>query len=491
MAVRLTFPATHVFLRTLCVAGLIVPALIRPSGAGEWTITPRVNVEQSVTDNVRSVSDGAESDFITTANAGVSVAGIGRSLQLNFNYNISQDKFWDSRDLDGWRQSLLGTSKMALYEDLVFLDTRASISQQSLQRNGGESAADRSIGTNDQTTIVNYSITPNYGYRYGSWATSDVSMSFNQTRFLEADTGTAGALPDPSSSLSIRSLLRSGPNFNKYSWQLSGSSNFTDNGSNRDVLEFSNEYAWSRHLTLLGRAGRETIENSGINADDSAILFWRGGARLTPGPRSTIRVEYGERFDDTTFSGDASYRFSPLTAISASYEVSVQTDRERLTENLNNLIVNEDGELVNPATGLPGSPNSSEFDFQEQSSKQQTFTIALNGTRGRNTFGLNSSVTTRTQLPANTEDTVLTFGGNINRRIWPDLTGGISTSYSATTESASGVEDFSVNGSLFLSYSIMKNLNGNLQYNFLYRDSDIDTNDLQENVISVSLSKSF
>ena len=88
MAVRLTFPATHVFLRTLCVAGLIVPALVRPSGAGEWTITPRVNVEQSVTDNVRSVSDGAESDFITTANAGVSVAGIGRSLQLNFNLSF-------------------------------------------------------------------------------------------------------------------------------------------------------------------------------------------------------------------------------------------------------------------------------------------------------------------------------------------------------------------------------------------------------------------
>jgi len=494
MASRISHISEAVRLRAFCCVGLSVLLLPQWAAAGEWTISPRADFEQSITDNVRSVADGAESDLITTASAGIGISGVGRRLQLNFDYNISQDKFWDAKEQDGFRQSMLGVGNVELFDDYVFLDTRASVSQQSLARNGGESASDRNVVTNDQTTVVNYSITPNYGYRFHNWTETDVRISFNETRFLESDVGSVAedALPETSRNVSINSLLKSGPNFNKFSWQLAGSSNFTNNGSNRDLLEFSNEYAWSRKITLLGRVGRETIENSGINEDDSAEIFWRGGVRLTPGPRSSFRLEYGERFDGSTFSGDASYNIGAQTSLSASYEVSVQTDRELLTQNLNNLILNPfTGELVDPATGLPGSPNSLSLDFLEQTTKQQNFNVALNGTRGRNTFNLNSSMTVRTVLPAGSEEKVFGFGASINRRIWPDLTGGITANYSSTLESPNGVEDFSVNGSMFLDYRIFTNFNGRLQYSLLHRDSDQDADDLQENVISLSLSKTF
>ncbi|MEX2615425.1 MAG: TIGR03016 family PEP-CTERM system-associated outer membrane protein [Alphaproteobacteria bacterium] len=491
IVLRHSHPAAWKIPRAVCVSALFVGAVNMPAAGAEWTITPQVAVEQSVTDNARSTSTDEKADLISTASAGISVDGIGRHLQLSFDYSISQDKFWDNSDLDGFRQSMLGAGRMSVYEDYVFLDTRASLSQQSLQRNGGEAATDRTIGTNDQTTILNYSITPNYAYRYGNWAESDVRISYNQIQFLESDVGSAAVQPEDSRTISFETLVRSGPNFSRNAWQLIGNTNFTDDNSDRDLLEFSNEYAWTRHFSLLGRVGREVIENAGINADDSATIFWRGGARLTPGPRSSIRVEYGRRFDEPVFSGDAIYRFSSRTTVLATYEVTVQTDRERLTQNLNNLVLNNENVLVDPITGLPGSPNSSEFDFEEQATKEERFTIALNGARGRNTFGLNSSVATRTELAADTEETIVTFGGNINRRIWPDLTGGIVTSYSATTESDIGVEDMTVNGGMFLRYSIFEDVTGTLQYNFLYRDSDVDTNDLRENVISVGLSKTF
>ncbi len=472
--------------------GIAACAFIVPNAnAGEWTINPQISVEQSFTDNARSVSEGLEADIITSTTAGIDVSGVGRRAQLNFNYNISRDAFWDNTELGGFRQSLLGSGNVEAVEDFVFIDTRASVSQQSLQRGGGVSASDRTVGTNDQSTVLNYSITPNFEHRYGSWADTDVRYTFNETRFFDPDVGTAGAQPDASRTHTIQTLLRSGPKFTQLSWELSGTRTFTDNGSNRNLTELSGEYAWTRHLTLIGRAGSETIDGSGINADDSAELFWLGGVRITPGPKSSFRIETGRRFASTSFSADASYRFSSRTALTASYKEDVQTERQELAANLDSLVLSDDGILIDPATGLPGSPNSFDLDFLDRVNKSKTFNIALNGTRGRNSFNLNGTVNIRSQEPEGTEDVVVGFGGGINRRIWPDLNGGISANINIITEAANGIEEYTFTSNAFLSYSISENFTGSLRYDFLRRDSDADASDLQENVLSVSLNKTF
>ncbi len=386
---------------------------------------------------------------------------------------------------------MLGSGNVEAIEDLVFIDTRASISQQSLQRNGGTSASDRNIDSNDQSTVVNYSVTPNFGHRYGNWGESDLRYTFNETRFLDSDVGSAGAQPDTSRSHEIVTLLRSGPKFTSLSWQLLGSRTFTDNSSNRNLTELSGEYAWSRHITLLGRAGSEKIEGGGINSDDGAEFFWRGGARLTPGPRTSLRFEVGKRFNSTNYSADASYQIGARTALTTSYEESVQTDRQQLTNNLNNLVLNDQGVLVDPNTGAPGNLNSLDLDFLDRVNKNKTFSIALNGERGRNTFNIFSRVNLRTQEPEGTEDTVVTLGGSINRRIWPKMDGGISANLSVVTQAADGNEDYTLRTNAFLTYRIMQDFSGSLNYSFLRRDSDIDTQDVQENVVSVSLRKTF
>lgn len=199
----------------------------------------------------------------------------------------------------------------------------------------------------------------------------------------------------------------------------------------------------------MGRAGREEIENSGIGDDDEPEIFWRGGVRVTPGPRSTFRFEVGRRFDGTNFSGDATYRIGASMVLTASYEEEVRTDRQALTDNLNNLVVGPTGELIDPATGLPGDPNASDLDFLDQTTRSQNFNLALNGTSGRNTFNLSTRATRRTQEPQGTEDTVFTFGAQLNRRLRPNLDGGISANISVIAESASGIEDYTVRSNAF------------------------------------------
>jgi len=222
------------FVRALCLAGLSVPLFSTPASAGEWTITPRVDLEQSVTDNARSASKGLEADLITTVTAGLDLNGRGRRAQVNLNVNLSRDIFWDNTDLNGVRQSLLGDANVEAVEDFVFIDTRASVTQQSLQRGGGISASDRNVGTADQSTVVNYSIAPDFKHRYGNWADSDLRYTFNETRFFDSDVGSATAQPGASRSHEIRALVRSGPRFTTLTWELSSSRTFTNNSSNRE-----------------------------------------------------------------------------------------------------------------------------------------------------------------------------------------------------------------------------------------------------------------
>lgn len=459
--------------------------------AGEWTITPRVEVEQSVTDNARSASEGLEADLITTTTAGIDIAGEGRRAQLNLNVDLARDDFWDNTDLSGLRQSLIGRGNIEALEDLVFIDTRASINQRSLARGGTATATDRTSNSADQSTIVNYTITPNFGHRYGNWAETDLRYSFNETRFLDTDVGEAGEQPDDSRSHQIVGLLRSGPRFTQFRWDFTSTRTFTNNDSDRDVTEASGEYAWTRKIALLGSFGREKLENSGLNEDDSAEFFGLGGFRLTPGPRTSIRFEAGHRFGGINFSGDASYRIGSSTVIRASYEEEVRTDRQALTANLNNAIVGPNGDLIDPNTNLPASPNDSDLDFLDQTTRQQNFNISLNGTSGRNTFTVFGRGNIRTQEPDGTSDTVVTIGGTLNRRIWPKLDGGIGTNISVVTEAANGIEDYTLRSNAFLTYRLMQDFSGSLRYDFLRRDSDDNNSDLQENILSVSLRKTF
>lgn len=459
--------------------------------AGEWTIVPSLEVEQSVTDNARSVAEGQEADLITTTTGGINVSGQGRRAQLSFNYNLSRDSFWDNTELSGMRQNLLGAGNLEAWEDHIFIDTRASISQQSLVRNGGTSASERTVATNDQSTVVNYSVTPNFAHRYGNWADTDLRYTFNETRFLDTDTGSAGAQPDASRSQTVVALLRSGTEFNRLSWELSTTRTFTDNGSDSNLMQLSSEYVFSRKLTLIGLLGREEIENSGLNANDDPEVFWRGGFRLTPGPRTSIRFEAGHRFGGANFSGDASYRLGATTVITASYEEDVRTDRQALTDNLNNIGLDENGQFIDLVTGLPANPNALSFDFLDQTTRQQNFNISINGTSGRNTFSLSASASKRTQEPTDVSDSEVSFGARINRRIWPDLDGGLSANVSMITEAADGNNGLTLRSGAFLNYKIMKQLNGTFRYDFLRRDADNDAQELEENVVSVSLRKTF
>ena len=88
--------------------GLILLALSTSVAAGEWTFTPRFNINETYTNNVLLVENGEEGDFITMVSPGLSVRGEGPRLSSNIDYNLQQRYYLDKTRLDGENHQLQG-----------------------------------------------------------------------------------------------------------------------------------------------------------------------------------------------------------------------------------------------------------------------------------------------------------------------------------------------------------------------------------------------
>lgn len=464
--------------------------------AGEWTIEPRVTVEEQYTDNARSVANGEESDFITTITAGVSVDGNGRRAQLSLDYDISRDTYFDTGDLDGFRQDLIGVGNVEFWEDHLFVDIRAALNQQDLSRGGGDSAGDRTVGSN-QSLIANYSISPRLIHGNNGWADSELRYSFSETRFLDSDVGAAAAQPDNSRTHQIQTSLRSGRRFTRLTWSLTGQTSFTYRGDGQNsknrTTDLRSEYAVTRQISLISQVGYEDRNDVGLNDDDNSGLTWRGGVRLRPGPRTDARIEYGRRFGGFIWSGDLTHRITARTTIRASYEEDIQTQQQALNAALLGLQPLPGGGFINPVTGLPVNPNDPGFSFTSRTTRNRTANLSVVKTLGRTELTVATFYNTRSFDDGITkQEQNWGINANATRRLSRQMTGSVLADYSRDSGSSTGgAGDWTLRGNASLGYDLDESLLATMNYSFLRRESDTISDDLIENLISVRLRKVF
>ncbi len=469
---------------------------VSPVLAGQWDISPRVAVEESYTDNVFGDAD-AKSDFFTKTSAGIGVVGDGNRVDLTLGYDISRDFYVKHSELDDFQHNMLGSGKVELWEDHIFLDASAAISQELLSRNSGSrSATDRSLN-NNQTQVLNYSISPSFVHGNDGWADSVLSYRISQVRNFNTDQGTGSDAANNSTTYEINSFLESGRRFTQFLWKLSGTTSITreDDGedSREQNTELSGEYVVNRHVSILGRVGYEEREDSGFDDDENTGITWRGGVRVQPGPRTTARLEYGHRFGGGTLSGDLTYKVGPRTTLTATYEEDIETQQQSQNSNLVNVLRLPDGTLVDRNTGLPADPNDPRFNFDDDSFKSQSFSLGLSGTRGRNTFNVSGFHETREFGTGGRTETNWGLGASLNRRLSPSMSAGVAANFSNDSGggTSGGGEEQTLDANAFVGYNFSQTLTGSLNYNFSNTNEEGKNNDITENIVSVSLNKSF
>ncbi|USG61300.1 TIGR03016 family PEP-CTERM system-associated outer membrane protein [Sneathiella marina] len=466
--------------------GLLGSAVVSTSTAvaADWIFTPFVGIREAYTDNVLSTATNTESDFITTLNAGFTLDGIGNRLNILTSYDGAYDIYANTSDLNGFRHNLLGSANAELVQDHFFIDGQIAYTPEDLSTTGASSAIDRTL-SNSQTQVLNYSISPYYLQRFGGTAVGIARYRFSQLRFDETDVGGAVDNPGNETTNEVNLILESGRNFSRTSWSLEafGVDTVVEDGDDlkRGTFVASGQYSINRNVALLGITGYDEFDGENIDNDDISGAFIGAGVRLTPGPRTDLSLGYGYRYGGGIWNMDFSYIVSSAAILTASYVVDVGTGGQAYT---NRDVLDEDGELVNT--------NFSNSDFVGTTTKYETFDVGIRGTRGLNGYSAGATYEKRDFLTANTNDETVSFFGFYSRELSPKLGLSVDGSWSKIIEPETpGEAETTIRAGAALNYRFGDNFTGSLAYNYYDRNADIAADNIKENVISVSLNKSF
>ena len=465
-----------------------VLALAGPVAAGNLTFTPSLELRAIFSDNVDLSPDGLDESALTTeivpgfalrsesarATAALDAFPVGRHK------TAGSDKGYS---LAG---SLTGLGTVEALEDLFFLESQISISQHVL------SSRDSGSTANEETVQV-YRVSPYLRTRFGGFAEGEARYRLSQVLIGGQEDAGAAAASD-STTHGVNLSLDSGTEFSHLRWSASALGSYEDRSNDDDVTRWETgveaEYAFNRFISILAAGGYQFFDDGDV-ANDIEEPTWQVGFRWRPGPRTDLRVRYGQRDGDRSANVEFSYDVTSRTSITAGYSEVLEKSQERLVRNVSSVELDPDSDqFTDPQTGLPFDPNQSPFDIDDETSRIKTFRFGLNGVRGRNTFGLNGAVQHEKTEPGGLEEDVITLAGRFARRLNQRLTLDFFAGYEHI-EFDDGQEDDEYSVTAGMNYDLGTNLRAGLQYGFGWQNSNVDTSEYTENRLSVSLRMTF
>jgi len=365
--------------------------LAPPRQPREWSIVPHVDVQEMFTDNPR-LSAARHGDLITAVTPGIGISGSSRRLSGNLDANLTYDKYAWATDLDGAVVTAAGNGLAEAIEKTLFIDLRADVSREAVRRSGADSGVLRTQSAN-QAQVFNASISPYLHHDFADDAAGELRYRLSVADFANGNSGDttpgqpATAIPANSWTDEYIVGLHSGPSFTRLRWGLDGSISQSHYGDSRLVQQGSGlasaEWVLMREAALLAKGGWDSVRDTatGLPADGGPAAL--GGVRLTPGPRTSVTVLGGRRWQGPYWSAEATYRLSDALMLAASHDTTVTTAQQQINGNLNGLARNTTGALVDPVTGQPQvNPNQLANAYARQIYTLDTNKVSLTGERG-------------------------------------------------------------------------------------------------------------
>lgn len=321
----------HGFRLGWCLAMLPAAWLLQapPAAAANWNIEPRLRATEDFSDNIGLDDDaGKRSDMVTTVTPGVRVTGTGSRLVLSADYQVGKRYYQKSNTPGGLDHRLVGTARSELVQDALFLDGRASYTQQNIDQLGAANRDNVNNGGNRQD-VYTYALTPTFRHHFGGYADTEVSYSHEH---LKTDTTSSSTDID-----TARFRVGSGRYFSNLSWSLDYSSQ--DNRTDRrgdtslDALTAQVAYNFTRQYGAWVSLGRDKNDFPNRNQGSIDGNRWLAGLTWTPSPRTRLKIGAGRRYDQPVQSLDFSHRARRLL-FGANYSVQHTTSQAILLNDI-------------------------------------------------------------------------------------------------------------------------------------------------------------
>jgi len=279
-------------------------ALLLSSGtqAAEWTFTPSLNVSETYTDNV-NLQPQAKSDFVTMVTPSLGIKAKGPNLVVNADYGLQEIYYGNHNAGSSLTNQLHADAKAKLVDNLLFLDSAASITQQNISAFGAQ-AVDNTNGNGNRTSVRTTHVSPYLSRKFGS----DASGELRYTR--DSVSASSGGLSNShTDTLSLKA--DSGPAFQTLGWGLQYSDQTTSYTSQNNV-ELQNilgrlTYLLAPRFRLVGTLGYDRNDYS-VASNSTSGYSWSGGFEWKVSQRTSLNAAVGHKYYGSTFSLSAATR---------------------------------------------------------------------------------------------------------------------------------------------------------------------------------------
>jgi uncharacterized protein (PEP-CTERM system associated) len=533
-----------------------------PASINGWSIIPRITLQELFTDNTFEVTSPRRADAITVVAPGVTVLSDTAHVKLNLDYQPTILLHAIDGTLNVMTQHLNMTGLITVVPDLAFIDVRAvSGIESSLGALAGAgnvgvgnagvattTAAQSGINPFNEVQTTSAGISPYLLRQFQDYGTLKAGVSVDASHYSSINGFVAN--PFSSSGSLSQSLLTTeelaqfttGDYFGRVQNQLSadflqsrtqantgatvpvltpqgtvGTAAVNSFTSQRETIMDTVTYSLNRTLALIGAIGEQHIQYSNSVGPEVNGITWRAGFTLTPSEDSAITITYGRYNGTDGFQANGHILLTARTLFSFDYTNTVGTQLESLQNQLNNSVVNSQGQLVNAQTGGPNFVATNALGVQTGVFRYNTLDAALTTTWPRDTVELYGTWSIQTNLtPGNLQsfEFVDPSTGNIvfvaqpvtstgqsvdvktanltwTHELTPDLSLNTAASYSFVRRNAIFGNDSAVAAAVGLQYLLSPTTTLSARYSFFDRVSKISGYSLYENALLVGFTKTF
>ena len=268
------------------------------ASASEWQIKPTLDLTETYSDNLRLAIKGKEEiAFITQVSPGIDINTKGPRLQLQANY-VLQKSFYAGDQHDTRTNNLLRTNgKLAVIDELFYIDGRANITQQNLTPFGRVADANFNL-IDERAEVRTWGVSPFLRKNFQNQYTGEV-------RYVRDSVSSSAQRNADSQSDLFRLSLTSGTAFNSFEWGVNYSKqniHYERQAALETQTATSNlGFRVTPLFKLTTTAGYEKSSYASLGAKPEGF-FWTAGFAWTPTERTNFTATAGHRFFGSTYS---------------------------------------------------------------------------------------------------------------------------------------------------------------------------------------------
>ena len=481
-----------------------------------WTFTPSLTLQEAFNDNVFQTEYDRRWDLITYVTPGMAIYGDTRNIQLRFNYQPSLIYYARNSSLNQLAQNLDAIADATLWQDHLYLDLRATAGEGSasgsipgLGYGGGGAPGTPSLGLtgltrNNSSQNTSFAASPYFLQQFDTYGTlklgytlSHSTSSNNASGFVPLPVNSTG----PSTSQTTNEELATfttGSFLDRVSdtvtidaQQYGGTGVGTSGHSNTASNQVN--YVVNRSVLVFGSIGYESIDYGGTDSLAINDVTWQVGTTLTPDPRSTLTMSYGRQQGADSVTVNGVYAATARTTLNVSYDETLGTQLQSLQNQLALADINNSGTLVNSRTGAPLYTSSNLLGTQNELYRSTTATVGATTSLDRDTISLNVqyAVYTAAGTGATGSTSGVTGTASWTHSLREDLTLNVSGSYGLRWFIDPGGHNTFGAFSTALNYAISATLNTSLSYSFYDLNSTQAGQTMYQDVVLLTLSKTF